>query len=395
MKVSKTKNRLLNLSVVLISTMVTLLVLEIALRFIAPHNMYHSLIPSVDVNRDQESGGFFPGIDTVSHFSTNEYGYRSPSYFSKNRYGILAIGGSTTQCISLSDDESWPWVLENMLNESSSDMDFTVGNIGVPAFNAGNHFQQLKHIEPQFENIKMVVMLVGVNDFVRVLFLGGNFFPTSEDEHLYNRSFIRLPRKGKPYLYQRTEIYMHLRDKYNQYRSNRIPFTPDLLDTRVREYNAAIKSDSLPDMTIALDDYERNLRNIARLSRERDLRLVLITQPVLWNKDMNAYEEKISSIGASVVDGIAYSPVALERGMEIFNNTLKKIASEELVEVIDLARKLPQDTSVFYDWCHYNIRGSLEVARIINSNLLPILNKDISPKQTIAKAQPELNNDQP
>lgn len=393
MSISKTKNRLINLSLVLISTMATLLVLEIALRFIAPHNMYHSLVPSIDVDRDQESGGFFPGIATVSHFSVNEYGYRSPSKFSENRYGILAIGGSTTQCISLSDDESWPWVLENMLNQSSSSVDFTVGNIGVPAFNAGNHFHQLKHIEPQFENIKMVVMLVGINDFARVLFLGDNFFPTSEDKHLYNRSFIRLPRKGKPHFYQRTELYMHLRDKYNQYRSNRIPFTPDLLDTRVREYNAAIKSDSLPDMTIALDDYERNLRNIAKLSKERNLRLVLITQPVLWNKDMNAFEEKISSMGAPVIDGIAYSPIALEKGMEIFNNRLRKVAEDERVDVIDLSRQLPQDTSAFYDWCHYTVQGATEVARILHEDLKPILNESVWQNQKPVESLSQSDND--
>lgn len=382
MSALKTRSRLISLSLLLISAIVSLSVLELVLRFIAPHNMYHSLVPSIDVDKQQEYAVFFPGIDSISHFSVNEYGYRSPGYFSKNRYGILAIGGSTTQCIGLSDHETWPWLLENMLNDSSSAKDFTVGNIGVPGFNAGNNFYQLMHIEPQFDNIKTVLLLVGINDFIRVLRLNDNFYPTSEDEHLHNRSFLRLPRKENAQLHKRTELYLHARDMYNQYKSNNeAPSTLGWLYSLLEDYSAAIKADSLPDLTIALEDYEKNLKSIAKLSRQRGLRLVLITQPVLWNKDISIYEEKVGSIGAPVIDGITYSPVALERGMKIFNDRLKKVAEEEQVDVIDLAKKLPQDTSIFYDHCHFNIQGAANVAQIIHKDLQTILHKEVSSDQ--------------
>lgn len=352
-----------------ISTLVCLLLLEIGLRLVAPHKLYASQIPNTQLERSQKVHDIFPGIDSVSYFSVNQYGYRSQSYFDKSRFGILAIGGSTTQCLSISDEESWPWILEEKLNELTKATEFTVGNIGAAAFNSGNHYHQLKHIEPQFENIKMVLMLVGVNDFVRVLTLNDSYYPTSADTHLYNRSFVRLPRSGKPYWYQRNELFMHTRDAYNAFRSNTEAFDKEKLYSLFTEYESAIKTNQLPDMSVALKDYENNLRNIAQLARERDITLILISQPTLWHKDMSDFEEKIASIGAPVTNKKAYSPSALSKGMDVFNEKLRQVATEEDIAFIDLASKLPKDTTVFYDWCHYNKRGSHAVAELIYQDL--------------------------
>lgn len=370
--ISKTRDRLVNLTVMLVSTIICLILLEIVLRWIVPHQLYSSQIPSVSIEKKQDVAGFFPGIDSVIRFSVNEKGYRSPSYFDQDRYGILAIGGSTTYCIGLSDEDTWPWRLEGLLNKSDFNEKFTVGNVGVPAFNAGSHWHQLNQLEPQFENIKMVLMLVGVNDFARVLFLNDKYFPTSEDTHLYNRTFVRLPREGKSRWYQRTELFMHLRDVRHAYQSTRSQrYTPERLENLLSDYLAAQKKDSLPaeHMAKALVDYENNLRNIAKLARERKVQMVWMTQPTLWYKGMGEFEEGISSMGAPVIDGIAYSPGALAHGMELFNDKLTEVAQNEGVHVIDLARILPKDTTVFYDWCHYNKSGAVKVAEVVHREL--------------------------
>lgn len=382
---SKTRKWLINIGLMTISTTLMLAIVEVALRLVAPHELYTSLVPNTQLARPQKALDIFPGIDSVSHFSVNEYGYRSPSYFDKNRFGILTIGGSTTQCISVSDHESWPWLLEDQLNASESSIDFTVGNIGAAAFNSGNHYHQLKHIAPQFDNVKMVLMLVGVNDFARVLFLNTEYYPTSEDSHLYNRSFVRLPRSGKPRWYQRNEIFMHLRDVYNATRSNQTTFDLEKLHTLFTKYESATKTNDLPDMSAALHDYENNLRRIAKAARGQKLQLVLITQPTLWHEGMSPFEEKIASIGAPVINGQAFSPSALSEGMSVFNERLRQVAQDEAIPVIDLATQLPKDTTVFYDWCHYNKGGSAIVADLIFQDLKPILNNVQPVGQLITK----------
>ncbi len=379
------RNLRINAGLFIISTLFCLFLLEMGLRLVAPHVLYSSLVPNTDKERNQNIATFFPGLDSVSHFSVNEFGYRSPTYFDQDRFGILAIGGSTTQCINLSDNESWPWILEEKLNTSVNVREFTVGNIGAAAFNSGNHYHQLKYIAPQFENIRMALMLVGINDYMRLLRLGKAYYPTSADEHLYNRSFVRLPRSGKPHWYQRNELYMHIRDTYNGLRSNTEAFDKEKLHSLLAEYESALKSDELPDMGIALVDYENNLRKMAQLARERNIILVLISQPSLWHKDMGAFEEKIASIGAPVFNNKAYSPSALSQGMDIFNEKLRLIATEEDIPFIDLASKLPKDTTVFYDWCHYNKRGSHMVAELIYQDLKPTLESVQSLAQLMSK----------
>lgn len=387
---SRTRNRLINLTVMLVSTIICLLLLEVILRGVAPHKLYSSLIPSVSIEKAQDVVGFYPGIDSAFKFSVNEQGYRSPTYFDKDRYGILAIGGSTTYCIGLSDEDTWPWRLEGLLNKSELNEKFTVGNVGVPAFNAGNHWHQLDQLEPQFENIQMVLMLVGVNDFARVLFLDNNYFPTSEDTHLSNRTFVRLPRQKKPKWYQRTELYMHLRDAYHAYNSTKSQrYNLERLNNLLEDYLEADKIDSLPAeyMEEALVDYERNLKNIAQLARERKIQMIWITQPTLWYEGMGEFEENISSMGAPVIDGIAYSPKALAQGMDVFNDKLTEVAQTEGVHVIDLARILPKDTTVFYDWCHYNKSGALKVANVIHYELEMLISGNLSSGMTQDQSQ--------
>ncbi len=398
-KVSKGKNRLINMSLLFGSTVVCLLIVEFSLRLIAPHELYSSLIPSQEIEKKYEEAGFFPGIDSLAQFSVNEFGYRSESYFDSDSYGILAIGGSTTYCIGLSDEEAWPWALEGLLKDKEINTEFTVGNVGVPAFNSGNHLHQLDRLEPQYENVRMALMLVGVNDFARVLFLDEEYFPTSEDEHLYNRTFVRLPRKGKPHWYQRTELYMHVRDIYHAYQSTKSQrYTPDRLTRLLESYMAATKTDSLPTslMTEALLDYEKNLTDIAQLARERNIKLVWITQPVLWFEGMGEFEERISSMGAPVIDGVAYSPKALAGGMAAFNQKLIEVAVKEDVKLIDLAKKLPQDTTVFFDWCHYNKRGTSMIANILFDELKPLILTDSGLVHSESSRDPTFEmNDQP
>ena len=383
---SKTRNRVINLSLVMISTTITLLILEILLRAVAPHETYQSLVPTEGIYKEHNYGDLFPGIEGNSYYSVNEYGYRSPSYFDESRYGILAIGGSTTNCIGLSNDESWPWILESLLNQSALNHAFTVGNVGVPALNSNHHYFQLKYLQPQYENVRMILMLVGINDFNRT-FLSKEF-TTEENKHSFNRSFIRLPRDSKSMWYQRTELYMHLRDKYSAFRTSPSKLSPSDLDDMLNAYEAATKKDELPDMSLALDNYEANLREIAQLAKLQGSELVLITQPVLWHDGMTEYEKKITLTGIPIKDGITYTVEAMARGMEIFNNRLKVVADDENVRVIDLASMLPQDISVFFDWCHFNKSGAEKVAQAIYGNLGYLLNDDFSEAESGEKSEP-------
>jgi hypothetical protein len=46
------------------------------------------------------------------------------------------------------------------------------------------------------------------------------------------------------------------------------------------------------------------------------------------------------------------------------------VCRERGLECVDLAAKLPRDTSVFYDDCHFNESGARRVAEVLAEHLL-------------------------
>jgi hypothetical protein len=53
------------------------------------------------------------------------------------------------------------------------------------------------------------------------------------------------------------------------------------------------------------------------------------------------------------------------KAMDMFNATLRDVCTTREVECIDLAARVPQDTSIFYDDDHFTERGSAIVADVI------------------------------
>ncbi|MBL4710022.1 MAG: SGNH/GDSL hydrolase family protein [Flavobacteriales bacterium] len=358
---------------VLASSIFSLLFAELVLRFISPHEVYLCSVPEVEMERNNKFHNFFSSIDSSYHYSVNEFGYRSSTLFAKNRYGILAVGGSTTDCIGLADKETWPWLLEQQLNESSPNEKFTVGSIGVPAFNSFHHVLQVKHIIPQLDNIKMVVLLVGINDFLRFLQLEkDDLIP--DEKTLLHQTFVRHPRKTHEHWFQQTELWAHLRDAVNLirkvYEVENMEFD---LSTKLAEYETAIKINSLPDLEPAMKVMSNNILKINKICAERKIKLVVITQPVLWHKNMSKEEIKVSSYGKPIKNRKSYSDETMEEGMNIFNQQLLKIADQNNIYSIDLANQYPKNTTVFFDHCHYNKNGSTLVSELIFKELKNIL----------------------
>lgn len=369
------KNWHKNLIVLMISFFISITVAEVILRLASPHEAYFCSIPNVELERRNKYPNFF-NIDSNSHYSVNQFGYRSPSFFSKDRYGILTVGGSTTDCIGLADNETWPWILEEKLNKSALDKKFTVGNIGVPAFNSFHHILQVERITPQFENIRMVVMLVGVNDFSRFLhFKKENLIP--DEKELLHQTFVRHPRSVNEKWYEQTELWAHTRDAVNHIRRvYEIDNKSFELYSKVAQYDTTIKITSLPDLTYGMEITMNNVLKVNQFCSNNNIKLVVITQPVLWHKNMSEEEIRISSYGKSIKNGKTYSDEAMAEGMNIFNNRLITVAQQNNFYAIDLAKTFPKTTTVFFDHCHYNKIGSQLVSKIVFKELEEILKKE-------------------
>ena len=132
---------------------------------------------------------------------------------------------------------------------------------------------------------------------------------------------------------------------------------------------------ALPDLGPALGEYRANLERMARTAQASGVRLVFLTQPVLWSASPTSEHEALcwyGWIGREPWDGpeAYYGLPVLSAGMAAYNRALREVCAKEDLGLVDLAAGLPRDTSVFYDDCHLNEEGARRVAEQVGEWLL-------------------------
>jgi hypothetical protein len=120
---------------------------------------------------------------------------------------------------------------------------------------------------------------------------------------------------------------------------------------------------SLPDPGAALDSYADRLRRIVGFCTEKELRVVFVTQPTLWNEGLSDSELALLWMGETP-DGSYVDVVELRGLLDRFNAALRSVARELGVTLVDL-EGMSGDARFFYDDCHLNEMGAAEAARRI------------------------------
>jgi len=321
-----------------------------------------------------------PGIYGESKFIANSKGIRGAEIPAGKAYKILAIGGSATECTFLDQTEAWPFLLEKKL-AGSTGLSVWVGNIGKSGNTTRHNILQMRCLLRQFPDTDAVLALVGINDLTIALSRGPGYAAQDEsEEEMSISSFSMIPLSHRSHLpfYKKTAIWQVCKKlRYLIFSgSNR-------QDTEGRQYitwrghrkKAKTIIDVLPDMSMPLEEYSRNINTMIDLAKERNTRLIFITQPTLWRRGLSRELENLMWLGGigdfQKEEGKEYySPSALAGAMKMYNDTLLDICLRRKVECVDLAGLLPKDTSVFYDDCHFNEEGSEKAAELISLHML-------------------------
>jgi hypothetical protein len=130
----------------------------------------------------------------------------------------------------------------------------------------------------------------------------------------------------------------------------------------------------LPDLSAALDDYSLNINKIIDIANKKKKRVVFLTQPAMWKDSLSKEIENLFWFGGignyqTETGKDYYSTAVLQKGMNIYNETLIKVCKKRNVECLDLASSLPKDTTIFYDDCHFNENGANAVAGFISDGI--------------------------
>lgn len=331
-----------------------------------PPNLEYTFFPNSSI---------FYGINGESHFTINNLGYRGIQFNNhENEYRTLIIGGSTSECLYLDDKEAWPDLLMNSLKKTKDNKRIISMNIGKSGHGLRNNILELKYLPENYEP-DLVIMMLGINDVLFKISRGDAWVPFNESEFDNTESYTFTLSPG--YTWRSTityKIYRYLSLKFEGIHPQDT-FGNTLAENRLKRINSENWINKDIDWNASLEDYEKNLRRIISLSKEKNITLLFSTQPYLWKKNMS--EKENSSLWMTTdFNGNFYSLDIMIEGMNRFNAKMLEVCRENSdIFCIDLEKEIPKTLDYFYDDVHFNEKGSMLVAEKIESYLKGNLTK--------------------
>jgi len=377
---------------VCVGVMTALCIAEIALRVVAKFNP-----PGRFIYAPNHTYYFHPdssilvGIHGEKKFKTNAQGFRGDEDFTDTTYNVLCVGGSTTECNYLDNNETW----YSLLNQSpaiarlmgAGKKQVVIASVGLSGQTSFENYFMLNELLLKHKNIHQVVLMCGINDFVKVLAKPSlNISVVNQKDSLAQAHSISrywyIPGRINDTTWTGHSALLHtLRMKFfSQSAKNTVDRKGEIIKQWRANYSSRSKVlDTLPDLTQSLKIFHQNIEQIATLCAAHQVKLLCINQATLWQDSLSENLSALLWMGGigkyqEQNGGVYYSPKALAAGMRMFNETLKSTTLTHNILYIDIAGKLPKDTSVFYDDCHFNESGARKVADEILSQL-----KSVSP----------------
>jgi len=276
--------------------------------------------------------------------SPPEYKARTDSD-SKDVLRIFCLGGSTTEWKN-SEEVGWPTLLEKQLIVLYPGRKLEVHNLGRSWYTTQhtlfNYMANLKQHKPD-----MLIIMHAVNDLIHNadfgVFTGGIPF-RGDYGHFYGPVYR---------LIKRHSLFSSLGSLLN----NTWYFEPrQIIDT---------------DVFPGLVPFRRNLENLIQVAQNNGTRVVLLTQPYIFKQNMNQEEIAVLYVPTrgAVGQHKEWSIATARRGMEQYNSTLRQIASENDLSLIDLDSSLPRNLEHFIDDVHYTDKSFEMISKLISTGL--------------------------
>ena len=299
------------------------------------------------------------GVSPEGRFSTNSLGIRGPEFSPADSYRILCVGGSTTECLYLDDARTWPAVLLRILSEREPGI--WVGNVGRSGTTAPQHVLLLSQL-PEARQVDCWVVLCGINDMGQQF--NGRYAEATANAFghtfAYRRPGSEFRRPLQRNLYTFSLIQAVCKRILVTFRGGSAAVHQDAQAVWVTEQREKRKA----AVKVAVDvdpqwlaEYQAQLQKMIELARRRDKRLIFMTQPTIWTRQMDEKTDALT-LGGQLADGRYVANAARAKGMELYNQVMRDLAAREGIELVDLAATLPKTTEVFYDDCHFNDNGA-------------------------------------
>lgn len=342
-----------------ISSLFSLGMLETAARMLSPMPVFGALFDMRPYRKVVLPPGL-KGVSAPAMHTANRWGMRGddPPADWRDWQTVIAIGGSTTQCFHLDDRKTWPYRLQEILREEKPKT--WVGNAGLDGNTTRAHALMMDKVIPKVKP-KAVVVLAGLNDLWLSLYM-----ELRNAGSPYDRSFAaKAEAHGvKGFLMEHSRVsqiaYAWKRVLAGEvvvlekaYHKNWSPPTLEGAEDGLPPF---------PELLVSLPAFRRNILHIDSAARKLGARAVFLTQPILYGSGPDW--ERFEARHLWVQDQKYRISAATERRLlDVFNGELLSLCGAHGLSCLDLASRIPNDSSLYYDQCHFNDAGAERVAR--------------------------------
>jgi lysophospholipase L1-like esterase len=306
-------------------------------------------------------------LDKIIYVSRNHLGFRGeplPRDFAQT-LAILTVGGSTTECIQISDGKTWPDILASKLKRRFKP--FWLNNAGIDGHSTFGHLVLMEDYIIRLKP-KVVIFLLGAND--RYL----------TDCCALDRKSFKKPA-ATPW-----KAFVDTMAWYSEVVNYAVNLSRYAKALRVRVVHANIDFAKLKTLDIDddhlkelleqhkehyLNPYGQRLQRLIDMARRHDIEPVFITQPMIYGPAI----DPVSGADLGRVDIGGINGKTSWEILKLYNEVSKQVAAQNKVLLIDLANELPKTSRYFYDTLHFTNEGCQAVAEIIFQHLAPFLAK--------------------
>lgn len=284
-------------------------------------------------------------------------------------YRVFTLGGSTTYSYLLTYSETYPAKLEKRLKESFPDRKIQVENAACD-WHSTEHSLIRYLFYVRYYKPDLVVIMEAVNDLFR------SFAPEwwcrpgdafRRDYSHYLGPVVGLEKARVKYCpFTEFLLYKKIKDMFIKPDQQKIKSIdgddPDFF-AKITKNTRPVPIHEFPSLKV----FEENLKLLVKLIRADNVKVILATQPNIYNKGLNAKE--LSTLYISPVhcsqNGVYPDVESMEYGMRLFNDAIIRVAKELDVPLVDFEKNIPKNEKYFHDDVH-----PTEAATEIESRML-------------------------
>ena len=293
-----------------------------------------------------------PELDTTVVVEKNSLAFRGPEPPKdlENYLSIFTIGGSTTECLFINQQKTWPTLLSNELSKSYKNV--WLNNAGLDGHSTYGHIKLLQDYIVKLQP-KVCIFLVGCNDVERPDLSKADRTVFNE-----NQNFIISLARYSMLANIGLNYYRHNRAKQRQLLVG-LPYA--LKGFPERTISESEISEILLKLKPDVARYGERLKEIIKICRTANIIPIFLTQPCLLGNSI----DDVTGVDLATFPYRDMNGAVLWSEFKIYNAETIRICKEENAKVIDLANQMPKSSKYYYDVIHYNNAGCRKVCELI------------------------------